>query len=96
MVTVLKPETLKNDVFKRFKLILNNLGILIFDSKFLIIEDDPGVWASEAGTLPIDDSKVIAKWRLQPGKMLLIDLMAGKIISDEEIKNQLCSANPYK
>ena len=37
------------------------------------------VLASEAGTLPIDESKVIAKWRLQPGKMLLIDLWLGKL-----------------
>ena len=65
-------------------------------ARYFVMEDDTVVLASEAGTLPIDESKVIAKWRLQPGKMLLIDLMAGKIISDEEIKNQLCSANPYK
>ena len=65
-------------------------------ARYFVMEDDTVVLASEAGTLPIDESKVIAKWRLQPGKMLLIDLMAGKIISDEDINKQFCSANPYK
>jgi len=60
-----------------------------------VLDDDTVVLASEAGTLPFDEAKVITKWRLQPGKMLLIDLEKGKIISDDEIKKQLSSANPY-
>ena len=65
-------------------------------ARYFVMDDDTVVLASEAGTLPVDESKVISKWRLQPGKMLLIDLIDGKIISDKEIKEQLCNANPYK
>jgi len=64
-------------------------------ARYFVLDDDTVVLASEAGTLPFDDSKVVTKWRLQPGKMLLIDLVQGKIISDEEIKDELCAANPY-
>jgi glutamate synthase (NADPH/NADH) large chain len=59
-------------------------------ARYFVSEDDTVVLASEAGTLPVDESKVITKWRLQPGKMLLIDMEAGKIISDEEVKAELC------
>ena len=45
--------------------------------------------------MPIDDARVVRKWRLQPGKMLLIDLEKGVIISDAEIKKELANANPY-
>ena len=55
-------------------------------ARYFVSEDDTVVLASEAGTLPVDESKVVTKWRLQPGKMLLIDMEAGKIISDEEVK----------
>ena len=64
-------------------------------ARYFVLDDDTVVLASEAGTLPFDDSKVVTKWRLQPGKMLLIDLEKGAIISDEEIKQQLSSAKPY-
>lgn len=64
-------------------------------ARYFVLDDDTVVLASEAGTLPFDESKVVTKWRLQPGKMLLIDLEKGKIISDEEIKNELCSSGPY-
>ena len=64
-------------------------------ARYFVLEDDTVVLASEAGTLPFDDSKVVAKWRLQPGKMLLIDLEKGIIVSDDEIKQKLCAANPY-
>ena len=46
--------------------------------------------------LPIPEEKIVQKWRLQPGKMLLIDLDQGRIIGDDEIKTSLCLANPYK
>ena len=52
--------------------------------------------ASEFGVLPIPEEKIVEKWRLQPGKMLLIDLEQGRIIGDDEIKTSLCLANPYK
>ncbi len=52
--------------------------------------------ASEFGVLPIPEEKIVTKWRLQPGRMLLIDLVQGRIISDEEIKAELSNANPYR
>ena len=64
-------------------------------ARYFVLDDDTVVLASEAGTLPFDESKVVKKWRLQPGKMLLIDLENGAIVSDEEIKQDLCNANPY-
>ncbi|MDG2474131.1 MAG: glutamate synthase large subunit [Paracoccaceae bacterium] len=64
-------------------------------ARYFILDDDTIVLASEAGTLPIDESKVLTKWRLQPGKMLLIDLEKGAIISDEEIKTELSKQHPY-
>lgn len=64
-------------------------------ARYFVLDDDTVVLASEAGTLPFDDSKVVTKWRLQPGKMLLIDLEKGTIVSDEEIKENLSTANPY-
>ena len=44
--------------------------------------------ASEAGVLPVPEEKIVKKWRLQPGRMLLIDLEKGRIVSDEEIKSR--------
>ncbi|MBP0650490.1 hypothetical protein J8J40_25935, partial [Mycobacterium tuberculosis] len=58
--------------------------------------DDRVILASEAGTLPIPEEHIIEKLRLQPGKMLLIDLEQGRIISDDEIKQQFASAHPYE
>ena len=52
--------------------------------------------ASEAGVLPIPEEKIVRKWRLQPGKMLLIDLEQGRIIDDEELKQTLADAEPYE
>jgi len=64
-------------------------------ARYFVLDDDTVVLASEAGTLPFDESKVVTKWRLQPGKMLLIDLERGAIISDDEIKQTLSSRHPY-
>ena len=64
-------------------------------ARYFVLDDDTVVLASEAGTLPFDERKVVTKWRLQPGKMLLIDLEKGGIVSDEEIKEQLSGANAY-
>ncbi len=52
--------------------------------------------ASESGVLPVPEEKIVRKWRLQPGKMLLIDLEEGRIIEDEEIKRTLADAEPYE
>ena len=65
-------------------------------ARFVVTDDDLVVLASESGVLPIPDSKIKQKWRLQPGKMLLIDTEQGRIIADEEIKNSLANARPYK
>jgi len=65
-------------------------------ARYFVTEDDEVVMSSEAGVLPVDESKVVRKWRLQPGKMLLIDLEQGRIVSDEEIKAELANALPYK
>ena len=65
-------------------------------ARYIITDDDLVVMASESGVLPIPESKIIKKWRLQPGKMFLIDLDAGRIIDDQEIKNTYANAKPYK
>jgi len=64
-------------------------------ARYYITEDDMVVMASEMGVLVPDEAKVVKKWRLQPGKMLLIDLEQGRIIDDAEIKAELCGAKPY-
>nr|WP_307258832.1 glutamate synthase large subunit [Kaistia dalseonensis] len=65
-------------------------------ARYLVTEDGDVVLASEAGVLPIPEEKIITKWRLQPGRMLLIDLEQGRIVSDEEIKHQLATNLPYQ
>ncbi len=65
-------------------------------ARFLETDDGLVVLASEMGVLPIREESIVRKWRLQPGKMLLIDLEQGRIISDDEMKASLASANPYK
>lgn len=65
-------------------------------ARFLVTDDDLVVLASESGVLPIPDSKIKQKLRLQPGKMLLIDTEQGRIITDDELKNSLANARPYK
>ena len=65
-------------------------------ARFLITDDDVIVLASESGVLPIPENKIVKKWRLQPGKMLLIDFEQGRIIEDEELKAQYASAKPYR
>ncbi|MGQ0700181.1 MAG: glutamate synthase-related protein [Panacagrimonas sp.] len=65
-------------------------------ARFIVTDDDLVVMASESGVLPIPDARITKKWRLQPGKMFLIDLEEGRIIEDEEIKDTYASAEPYK
>src|SRR2546429_6882317 len=52
--------------------------------------------ASEMGVLPIPEKDIVTKWRLQPGKMLLVDLDEGRLIPDEELKATLAKSHPYK
>jgi glutamate synthase (NADPH) large chain len=65
-------------------------------SRYCITDDDVVVMASESGVLPIPESKIVRKWRLQPGKMFLIDLEQGRMIDDEELKATLAHSKPYK
>ena len=65
-------------------------------ARYLVTDDGLVVMASEMGVLPIPEEKIVAKWRLQPGKMLLVDLEQGRIISDDEIKKELSSSHPYQ
>ncbi|MDQ4135091.1 MAG: glutamate synthase large subunit, partial [Pseudomonadota bacterium] len=65
-------------------------------ARYLVTDDGLVVLASEMGVLPIPEESIVEKWRLQPGKMLLIDLEQGRIVSDDEIKQQLATALPYR
>ncbi|WP_281718190.1 glutamate synthase central domain-containing protein, partial [Pandoraea apista] len=65
-------------------------------ARFVITDDDMVILASESGVLPIPESKIVKKWRLQPGKMFLIDMEQGRIIDDKELKDNLANAKPYK
>ena len=65
-------------------------------TRYIVTDDDLVVGASESGVLPIPENRIVKKWRLQPGKMLLIDLEQGRIIEDEELKSQFASAKPYR
>ncbi|MGZ3184983.1 MAG: glutamate synthase-related protein [Telluria sp.] len=65
-------------------------------ARYIVTDDDLVVMASESGVLPIPESRIVKKWRLQPGKMFLIDLEAGRIIDDKELKDTYANAKPYK
>ena len=65
-------------------------------ARYLITDDDLVVMSSESGVLPIPDERIVKKWRLQPGKMFLIDLDEGRIIDDTEIKESLSRQKPYQ
>ncbi|QIL44932.1 glutamate synthase subunit alpha [Acidovorax sp. HDW3] len=65
-------------------------------SRYVVTDDDLVILASEAGVLPVPDSRVLRKWRLQPGKMLLIDLEQGRLIEDDELKANIVNTKPYK
>ena len=65
-------------------------------ARYLVTDDDLVVMASESGVLPIPEKKIVKKWRLQPGKMFLIDMEQGRIIDDKELKDSLAKAKPYQ
>ncbi|MEW9309495.1 glutamate synthase large subunit [Labrys neptuniae] len=65
-------------------------------ARYLVTKDGLVLLASEFGVLPIPEADIVEKWRLQPGKMLLIDLEEGRIVSDDEMKASLATANPYR
>jgi glutamate synthase (NADPH) large chain len=64
-------------------------------ARYLVTDDDIVLMASEMGVLDIPQERIVKKWRLQPGKMLLIDLEQGRIIDDAELKASLAAAHPY-
>ena len=63
-------------------------------SRYCITDDDMVIMGSEQGVLPIPEARIVSKWRLQPGKMFLIDLEQGRMINDEELKAGLANAKP--
>ncbi len=65
-------------------------------ARYLITDDDLVVMGSEMGVLKIPEEKIVKKWRLQPGKMFLIDMEQGRIIDDAEIKADLSASKPYQ
>src|SRR6201747_2398293 len=65
-------------------------------ARYIVTDDGLVVLASEMGVLPIPDEKIVEKWRLQPGKMLLVDLEQGRIVSDDEMKSAMSTSHPYR
>jgi len=65
-------------------------------ARYCVTDDGMVIMASEAGVLPVPESRIVHKWRLQPGKMFLIDLEQGRIIDDKELKDQLSASKPYR
>jgi len=65
-------------------------------ARYLITDDDLVVMASEMGVLDIPEERIVKKWRLQPGKMFLIDMEQGRIIDDSELKDNLANSHPYQ
>jgi glutamate synthase (NADPH/NADH) large chain len=65
-------------------------------ARYIVTSDDLVVLASESGVLPIPEHRIVKKWRLQPGRMFLLDLEEGRLIDDEELKVRYASARPYR
>ena len=64
-------------------------------ARYIVTDDDTVIMASEMGVLDVPQEHIVKKWRLQPGKMLLIDLEEGRIIDDAEIKHAIATYRPY-
>lgn len=65
-------------------------------SRYYVTKDDLVIMASEAGVLPVEPERVAYKGRLQPGRMFLVNMAEGRIIADEEVKNKIVTAHPYR
>ncbi len=65
-------------------------------ARYIVTRDHRIIMASETGVLPVPEAEIVTKWRLQPGKMLLVDLEQGRLIPDEELKSQLAQSHPYQ
>jgi glutamate synthase (NADPH/NADH) large chain len=64
-------------------------------SRYFVTDDDLVIMGSECGCLPVPEERIVKKWRLQPGKMFLVDLERGRIVDDKELKDSLAAARPY-
>jgi glutamate synthase (NADPH) large chain len=64
-------------------------------SRYIVTDDDLVIMGSECGCLPVAEERIVKKWRLQPGKMFLVDLEKGRIVDDKELKDSLAGAKPY-
>ncbi len=64
-------------------------------SRYIVTDDDLVIMGSECGCLPVPEERIIKKWRLQPGKMFLVDLEKGRIVDDKELKDSLAGSKPY-
>ncbi|OLY92185.1 glutamate synthase (NADH) large subunit [Cnuella takakiae] len=64
-------------------------------SRYAVTNDGRVIMASETGALPVDQSIIVEKGRLQPGKMFVVDMEQGRIISDDELKQNICGQKPY-
>ena len=65
-------------------------------ARYVVTDDDCLILASEVGALAIPESRIVRKWRLQPGRMLLVDLRQGRIIDDAELKAELAASRPWQ
>lgn len=65
-------------------------------ARYYLTKDNRLILSSEVGVLPVDEADIVKKDRLRPGKMLLIDICKGKLLSDEEIKGKVINKNPYE
>ncbi len=65
-------------------------------SRYWVTDTGMVVMASEVGVIEIDQSRIVEKGRLQPGRMFLVDTVAGRIVRDDEIKSRLAGARPYR
>jgi glutamate synthase (NADPH/NADH) large chain len=64
-------------------------------ARYIVTDDDLVIMGSECGCLPVAEERIAKKWRLQPGKMFLVDLEKGRIVDDRELKDSFAGAKPY-
>jgi len=64
-------------------------------SRYIVTDDDLVIMGSECGCLPVPEERIVKKWRLQPGKMFLVDLEKGRIVDDKQLKDALAHHRPY-
>ena len=65
-------------------------------ARYIVTDDDLVIMGSECGCLPVPEERIVKKWRLQPGRMFLVDLEKGRIVEDKELKDTLAAAKPYR